>query len=156
MNNENKTENVLNPVATGVAWKYEKSGKTFLSAKVDFGLLGESQFFIFKRDKSKNKNQEKNNPDYTICKSYKEDGFLNSIGSLWLKQKEKEDGEIIKYLSGSLSAGVHGEYIIHITNINYKEEKKEDSPDKRIRIYTSKELKSKSNTLSDQDNNISF
>ncbi len=138
---QNEKNNTLNPVAAGVAWTYEKNGKIFYSAIVDFGFLGgKTQFFIFKRDKS-NDNPEKNNPDYTIRKSYSEEGesYLYPIGSLWIKEKEK-DGEKIKYLSGILSAGVHGEYVIQVTNINYKETKKDDAPEKRIRIFISREI----------------
>lgn len=140
-----KNNNILNRVATGVAWTFNKdNGKTYYSAVVDFGALGESHFFIFKRNNDK-ENSNIKLPDYTIRKSYENNDYLNDIGSLWIKEKDI-NGEKVKYLSGTLSAGVHGNYIISVSTINYKDEKPKDAPTKNIKIYISRNIKNKSSS----------
>ena len=140
-------------LASGSLWTKKGTSRdpeeTFYTGTIDFGILGISQIMIFKRQKRET--DKENMPDYTISlalndsknkeNNKNERGFSN-IGSLW-KNEYVENGKPVQYLSGVLSAGVHGEYQVAVFNIDPISRKSDKSPDKSIRVSISRERNTK-------------
>lgn len=135
-----KNEKFSQRLASGVLWSKKGTEnnpeEVFYVGNIDFGILGISKVFIFKRI---NKDGEKDTmPDYIIYTSYFEGRELSSVGSLWSKEYE-DKGKKIPYLSGVLSAGIHGEYRVAVFNVDPMDRKSDKSPDKIIKVSISRE-----------------
>lgn len=157
-----KSEKISRRIAGGNLWIKEKTdheGKKniFYSGSIDFGILGISNIMIFKR--TPREGEKENMPDYDICISNGNNN-LSSIGGLWKRTYDRGDGKEIPYLSGVLSAGVHGEYSAAVFDIDENKKKSDKSPDKVVHISIQRNKKDKTasseeNTYNEQADTIS-
>lgn len=152
---EKKSTKYSHRLTSGPIWTKKGTERNpeeiFYTGIIDFGILGSSSIMIFKR-KPKDGDKE-NMPDYTISTSYdsnsdkktKEMGTLVNIGSLWKKEYTNDKGEKVPYISGIMSAGIHGEYQVAIFSIDPRDRKNDKSPDKIMHVSVQRDKKSKAN-----------